>query len=131
MNLYEGLLIANGLDVLTGISKSCFNGNLSSSKLKKGAVSKISIWIVVSVAYLAQEILNVEVITYITSYYIVMECVSILENLSEYIPIPDKLKLLFKNSDNVTKKSDKKASETAIDPEILKMIEEKEKELNE
>ena len=131
MNLYEYLLIANGLDVLTGISKACVNGNLSSSKLKKGAISKVAIWIVVSVAYLAQEYFEVEVIPYVISYYLLMECVSILENLSEYIPIPDKLKSLFTNSDNITKKTNTKAKETTIDPEIAKMIEEKEKELNE
>ena len=131
MNLYEYLLIANGLDVLTGISKACVNGNLSSSKLKKGSISKVAIWIVVSVAYLAQEYFEVEVIPYVISYYLLMECVSILENLSEYIPIPDKLKSLFTNSDNITTKTNTKAKETTIDPEIAKMIEEKEKELNE
>lgn len=131
MHLYEYLLIVNFFDVLTGISKACVNGNLSSSKLKKGGLSKISIWIVVSLSYIAQQYFNVEVISYVISYYLMMECISILENLSEYIPIPEKLKALFENSDNVTKKSNKKACETAIDPEIAKLIEEKEKELNE
>lgn len=131
MYLYEYLLFVNFLDVLTGISKACVNGNLSSSKLKKGALSKFSIWIVVSLSYIAQQYFNVEVISYVISYYLTMECVSILENISEYIPIPEKIKTLFENSDNVTKKSDKKDCETAIDPEIAKLIEEKEKELNE
>lgn len=131
MNLYEYLLFANGLDVVTGISKACVNGNLSSSKLKKGAISKVAIWIVVSVAYLAQEYFKVEVIPYVISYYLLMECVSILENLSEYIPIPDKLKSLFTNSDNITKKTNTKVKETTIDPQIAKMIEEKEKQLHE
>lgn len=127
MNLYEYLLIANGLDVLTGISKACVNSNLSSSKLKKGAVSKIAIWLVVSVSYIAQDYFNVSIVPYVISYYLVMECVSILENLSEYIPIPEKLKALFTNSNNVTKKDD----ETSINPEIAKLIEEKEEKLNE
>lgn len=95
LELYQYLLIANGLDILTGISKALATGTLSSKKLKTGAMSKAGIWLVVSVSLVAQDYLAVDVTPYVIGYYLIMELVSVVENVSDYIPIPDKLKNLL------------------------------------
>ena len=98
LELYQYLLIANGLDIVTGISKALATGMLSSKKLKNGAMSKASIWLVVGVSLIAQEYLNVSISSFVIGYYLIMELVSVLENVSDYIPIPDKLKKLLEQS---------------------------------
>lgn len=121
LELYQYLLIANGLDILTGLSKALATGTLSSKKLKSGAMSKASIWLVVSVSIVAQDYLQVDISSFVIGYYLIMELVSVLENVSDYVPIPDKLKNLLAEG-----KTDK--NETSVSNDIAKIIEEKEKE---
>ena len=57
-----------------------------------------------------------------------MEIVSIIENASAFIPVPDKLKNMLDN-DQVDKKEDfKEKTVKTVDPKILKIIKEKEKD---
>lgn len=58
-------------------------------------VSKIFIVIVVSLTYILTPILGVNLTGLVITYYIVMESISILENVSDYLPIPKKLKNLL------------------------------------
>lgn len=108
LELYQYLLIANGLDILTGISKALATGTLSSKKLKTGAMSKTAIWLVVFVSLVAQNYLAVDVTSYVIGYYLIMELVSIVENVSDYIPIPDKLKNLLAQNQTAKKSEAKK-----------------------
>lgn len=104
LELYQYLLIANGLDILTGLSKALATGTLSSKKLKTGAMSKAAIWLVVSVSFVAQDYLGVDITSFVIGYYLIMELVSVLENVSDYVPIPDKLKNLLAQSQEKAKK---------------------------
>lgn len=121
LQLYQYLLFANGLDIVTGLSKAVATGTLSSKKLKTGAMSKAAIWLVVSVSIVAQDYLGVDISSFVIGYYLIMELVSVLENVSDYVPIPDKLKNLLVNSNN-------KTSEPDVSDDIAKIIEEKERE---
>lgn len=121
LQLYQYLLFANGLDIVTGLSKAVATGTLSSKKLKTGAMSKAAIWLVVSVSIVAQDYLGVDISSFVIGYYLIMELVSVLENVSDYVPIPDKLKNLLVNSNN-------KTSEPDVPDDIAKIIEEKERE---
>ena len=89
------LIICSILDVITGFTKALENKNLSSKVLKHGMVSKIFIVIVVSLTYILTPILGVNLTGLVITYYIVMESISILENVSDYLPIPKKLKNLL------------------------------------
>ena len=86
-----GFVIA---DLITGISAAYKEGNLDSKKLKKGALSKVSYFAVVFVAYYADLILSgggaVRALAII--YLMATEGLSILENASRCgAPIPPKL----------------------------------------
>lgn len=113
LELYQYLLIANGLDILTGIFKALTTGTLSSKKLKSGAMSKASIWLVVAVSLVAQEYLNIDILTFVIGYYLIMELISVLENVSDYVPIPDKLKNLLEETPK-TKQEEPKEVKTNV-----------------
>ena len=123
--LMEYLLACNILDIVTGFIKAYDQKNVSSNKMKHGALSKVSIWCVVVVSIILSAYLGTDLTTYIVGYYLIMEIVSILENASMFIPVPDKLKNMLDN--NQVKKKDNFKEETVktFDPEILKMIKEK------
>ena len=103
--LMEYLLACNILDIVTGFIKAYDQKNVSSKKMKHGALSKVSIWCVVVVSIILSAYLGTDLTTYIVSYYLIMEIVSILENASVFIPVPDKIKNILDN-EHVEKKED-------------------------
>ena len=92
------LLFCNVLDVVTGFIQALDTKNISSKKMKHGAYSKIIIWIVVFVSYVASSYFGTDITTYVCGYYILMEIVSILENASKFVPIPEKLKAFLETN---------------------------------
>ena len=123
--LMEYLVVCNILDIVTGFIKAYDVKNISSKKMKHGALAKVSIWCVVVVSIILSAYLETDLTTYIVGYYLIMEIVSILENASAFIPVPDKLKNMLDN-DQVDKKDNvKKETAKSVDPKILKMIKEK------
>ena len=122
--LMEYLLTCNILDIVTGFIKAYDLKNVSSKKMKHGALAKVSIWCVVVVSIILSAYLGTDLTTYIVGYYLIMEIVSILENASAFIPVPDKLKNMLDN-DQVEKTTIKEETVKTVDPEILKMIKEK------
>lgn len=122
--LMEYLLSCNVLDIVTGFIKAYDQKNLSSKKMKHGALAKVSIWCVVVVSIILSGYLGTDLTSYITGYYLVMEIISILENASVFVPVPDKLKNILDN-DQVEKADIKEETVKTVDPEILKMIKEK------
>ena len=126
--LMEYLLACNILDIVTGFIKAYDQKNLSSKKMKHGALAKVSIWCVVVVSIILSAYLGADLTTYIVGYYLIMEIVSILENASAFIPVPDKLKNMLDNEQVETKDDLKKETVKTVDPEILKMIEEKKRD---
>src|SRR5699024_11397025 len=60
--------------------------------MKHGALVKVTIWCVVAVSIILSGYLDTDLTSYIVGYYLVMEMISILENVSVFIPVPDKIK---------------------------------------
>lgn len=130
--LMQYLLACNILDIVTGFLKAYDQKNVSSKKMKHGALAKVTIWCVVSVSIILSWYLDTDLTSYIVGYYLVMEMISILENVSVFIPVPDKIKNIL-NDDQVEKTNKEETvatveeTITTVDPEILKYIKEKEK----
>lgn len=123
--LMQYLLACNILDILTGFLKAYDQRNVSSKKMRHGALSKISIWCVVVVSMIVSNYLKTDFTTYVIGYYLIMEVVSIFENVSVFVPVPDKLK----NSLDIhtTQKEQEKETVKTVDPDILKFIKEQDK----
>ena len=119
--LMEYLLACNILDILTGFLKAYDQKNISSKKIKHGALSKISIWCIIAVSMMVSSYLKTDLTTYVTGYYLIMEVVSIFENVSVFVPVPDKLKNILET--HATQKDPKETVKT-VDPDILERIKE-------
>ena len=126
--LMQYLLACNILDIVTGFIKAYDQKNVSSKKMKHGALAKVTIWCVVVVSIILSAYLGTDLTTYIVGYYLIMEIVSILENASVFVPVPDKLKNMLDNDQVETKDDVKEETVKTVDPEILKMIKEKKHE---
>ena len=120
--LMEYLLACNILDILTGFIKAYDQKNVSSKKIKHGALSKISIWCIIAVSMMVSSYLKTDLTTYVTGYYLIMEVVSIFENVSVFVPVPEKLKNILEI--HTTKKETEKETIKTVDPDILKRIKE-------
>lgn len=126
MTIFMQYLVAcNILDIVTGFIKAYDQKNVSSKKMKHGALAKVSIWCVVVVSIILSAYLGTDLTSYIVGYYLIMEIVSILENASAFIPVPDKLKNMLDNDQVETKDDIKEETVKTVDPEILKLIKEK------
>ena len=130
--LMQYLLACNILDIVTGFIKAYDQKDISSKKMKHGALSKVTIWCVVAVSIILSGYLGTDLTGYIVGYYLVMEMISILENVSVFIPVPDKIKNIL-NDEQVEKPrkeetvTTKEETVTNATPEILKFIEEEKK----
>lgn len=130
--LMEYLLACNILDIVTGFIKAYDQKNVSSKKMKHGAFSKVSMWSVVLVTVILSNYFDTDFTGYILGYYLIMEVVSILENVSFFIPVPDKIKNIL-NDEQVEKANKEETvttveeTVTTVDPEILNYIKGKEK----
>lgn len=125
--LMQYLIACNILDIVTGFIKAYDQKNVSSKKMKHGALAKVSIWCVVVVSIILSSYLGTDLTSYIVGYYLIMEIVSILENVSVFIPVPDKLKNMLDNDQVEKKETVNEETVKTVDPEILKMIEEENK----
>ena len=120
--LMEYLLACNILDILTGFLRAYDQKNISSKKIKHGALSKISIWCIIAVSMMVSSYLKTDLTTYVTGYYLIMEVVSIFENVSVFVPVPEKLKNILEI--HTTQKETEKETVKTVDPDILKRIKE-------
>lgn len=123
--LMQYLLACNILDIVTGFIKAYDQKDISSKKMKHGAFSKVSMWCVVLVTIILSNYFETDFTEYILGYYLIMEVVSILENVSFFIPVPDKIKSILNNEQ--IEKNSKNETVTTVDPEIVNYIKEKEK----
>ena len=123
--IMEYLLACNVLDILTGFLKAYDQKNISSRKIKHGALSKISIWCIIAVSMMVSSYLKTDLTTYVTGYYLIMEVVSIFENVSVFVPVPEKLKNSLEI--HTTKKETENETVKTVDPDILKFIKEQDK----
>ena len=122
--LAQWLLLLNIVDVATGFIKGVDTKTVSSKIMKHGALTKLIIWVVVFVSGIVSSYFKTDLTSYVIGYYIVMEVVSIIENASQFISIPEKLKDIL-STDNV-KTTKEETSNTTIDNAILQRIKEKE-----
>ena len=123
--LMQYLLACNVLDIVTGFLRAYDQKSVSSKKMRHGALSKISIWCVVVVSMIVSSYLKTDLTTYVVGYYLIMEVVSIFENVSVFIPVPDKLKNILET--HTTQKETENETVKTVDPDILKFIEEQDK----
>lgn len=122
--LMQYLLACNILDIVTGFIKAYDQKDISSKKMKHGALSKVTMWCVVLVTIILSNYFETDFTGYILGYYLIMEVVSIIENASFFIPVPDKIKNLLNNEQ--IKKVSTNETVVEVDPEIVKYIKEKE-----
>lgn len=104
--MLQWLIFMNVADVVTGLIKAYNTESISSSIMRRGALTKIMIWFVVCVAGIISEYLHTDLTVYVITYYLFMEGVSIIENASLFISIPEKLKQALNNNED--KKDDNK-----------------------
>lgn len=105
--LAQWLLLVNIIDVVTGFIKAVDTKTVSSKVMKHGALTKLIIWLVVLVSGIVSSYFKTDLTSYVIGYYLIMEIVSIFENASQFIAIPDKLKDVFNVNNVETTKSDK------------------------
>ena len=101
-SILELLIFMIMVDFITGFIKGLKNKELSSEKIFFGGFKKITILIIVAVAYQLELGLgtnfNLREIT--ITYYIIQELVSIIQNASEFTSVPDELVNFFDHFKN-------------------------------
>ena len=112
MNEIRDLLIANQkylivlivfilLDMLSGCINACLHHNLKSSVFREGLLKKCLELIVVVLSFSLAWCSAIPELGQGTTYcLVVMEAYSILENIAEYVPIPDVLKNFLGKGDS-------------------------------
>ena len=82
------------LDYITGVLKAIVTQTLSSSVGFKGLIKKVVIFIVVATAVVIQSVVGdaVPLREIVIVFFLCNEGISLLENASEFVPIPEKLK---------------------------------------
>lgn len=116
--LAQWLLLVNIIDIATGFIKAIDTKTVSSQVMKHGALTKVIIWIVVVVSTIVSSYFKTDLTSYVIGYYLVMEIVSIFENASQFINIPDKLKNVLNVNNVETVTEDKTViSEETIEKE--------------
>ena len=123
--LMQYLLACNVLDILTGFLRAYDQKSVSSKKMRHGALSKISIWCVVVVSMIVSGYLKTDLTTYVIGYYLIMEIISIFENVSVFVPVPEKIKNSLET--HTSQKETEKETVKTVDPDILKFIKEQDK----
>ena len=123
--LIEYLLACNILDILTGFLKAYDQKSVSSKKMRHGALAKVSIWCVVVVSIILSRYTGTDLTSYIVGYYLIMEIISIFENVSVFVPVPEKLKNILET--HTSQKETENETVKTVDPDILKFIKEQDK----
>jgi len=82
------------LDYVTGILKAIYTKTLSSAVGFKGLIRKTLIFVVVATAVVAESVIGntIPLREIVIIFFVCNEAISLLENASQFIPIPDKLK---------------------------------------
>ncbi len=95
--LLQALVLLVVLDYVTGIIKAICNKILSSEVGFKGILKKVLLFIVIAVACNIQSLINntIPLREVVIMFYIANEGLSLLENASEFIPIPEQVKNLL------------------------------------
>lgn len=109
------LTIVIMLDIITGVIKAIIEHDLKSCKFKEGILKKFYDYILCLIGFCLDYILNVDYASDMCIYaMIAMEMYSCIENLRNYIPVPDGIQKLLQTLDNsyVNKTVDAEIEET-------------------
>lgn len=95
--LLKTIVILVILDYITGLLKAIYLKKVSSQIGFKGILKKITIFIVICFSYYIQMFLNnnIPLREIVITFFIANEGISLLENCSVLIPIPEKLKAVL------------------------------------
>lgn len=83
------------IDYITGVIKASMNKCLSSEIGFKGIGKKVLILLCVGTAVVVQRTTGVPIREIVICFYVANEGISLLENMAEFIPIPEKLKAML------------------------------------
>lgn len=85
------------IDYISGLIKAMYNKKLSSAIGRKGILKKVMIFVVVATTVVVESVLenNIPIREITIVFYLSNEGISILENASEFLPIPQRIKDLF------------------------------------
>lgn len=92
--ILKALVVLIVLDYITGVLKAIVTKTLSSQVGFTGLIRKIVIFIVVATAVTVQAVVGdaIPLREIVIIFFICNEGISLLENASEFVPIPEKLK---------------------------------------
>ena len=102
-------LVMMAADVITGWIQASVNGTWDSTKMRKGLFRKSGELLIIIVAYVIYEAiaLPVDVPVFISGYVVIMEILSVLENLDQAgIPVPTWLTRRLKKAADVLAEDD-------------------------
>lgn len=106
--ILKALVVLIILDYITGVLKAIVTKTLSSAVGFIGLIRKIVIFIVVATAVTVQAVVGdaIPLREVVIIFFICNEGISLLENASEFVPIPEKLKdtlIQLRDKDRATK----------------------------
>lgn len=109
--ILKALIVLVILDYITGLIKAAYTKTVSSEIGFKGILKKFLIAIVVAVAVIIQHLVDdaIPLREIAIMFFICNEGISILENASEFIPVPQKLKEILwqlRQSNNKTEEDE-------------------------
>ena len=95
--LTHAIVVLVIVDYLTGLGKAFVNKEVSSSVGFKGIFKKILIFVVIAVSVEMQKIIGdgIPLREIVIMFYIANEGISFIENVSEFLPLPQKMKDIF------------------------------------
>ncbi|OTN92390.1 phage holin family protein [Enterococcus faecium] len=107
-NILHVLIFLVGVDFLTGLAKAWKLKEVSSEFGFEGLLKKVLIFVVIAVAVEAQKIVgnSIPLREIVIMFYVANEGISFLENISVFLPLPDKLKEVFQQIRNHTENKD-------------------------
>lgn len=93
-DILRALVILVVLDYITGVLKGIYTKTLSSEIGFKGLIKKIIVFVVVATAVTVQGVIgdSIPLREIVIIFFVCNEGISLLENASEFIPIPERLK---------------------------------------
>ncbi len=107
-NILHVLIFLVGVDFLTGLAKAWKLKEVNSEVGFEGLLKKVLIFVVIAVAVEAQKIVgnSIPLREIVIMFYVANEGISFLENISVFLPLPDKLKEVFRQIRNDTENKD-------------------------
>lgn len=95
--LTHAIVVLVIVDYLTGVGKAFTNKEVSSAVGFRGLFKKILIFVVIAVSVEMQKIIGdgIPLREIVIMFYIANEGISLIENVSEFIPLPQKIKDIF------------------------------------